>query len=256
MLSEWEEWSSDPLNRMAFGNISLVSNALNEGQIRKRLLHSVRKKRPRPRRSRLFRVWSRVLSSVLAFAFTSHNGGGAKLVPRLLFQELSFQRVAEIRRGEVLFSQALDGGVSIEDVMQGDVHDIDGASDATPGSMADPRVVIIAAGESVSIQQGHLSVREANSESLRCELAWRTGKICANGQSIAEVVRKFNRYNHTKIVIADAAIDRIRIGGLFDATDPYSFASAVSALARIRVVIRSTAGAREIRLESGQKGKQ
>jgi transmembrane sensor len=38
-------------------------------------------------------------------------------------------------------------------------------------------------------------------------------------------VQEFNRYNRRHIAIADPAIAQVRVGGLFEATDPESFAA-------------------------------
>ena len=105
------------------------------------------------------------------------------------------------------------------------------------------------------IPSGRLSIQDLQRISPACRVAWHTGQICTDGQSIAEVVREFNLYNHTKIVIVDPEIGKVRIGGLFEATDPDSFARAVSALTRVHVMVQSTPSGREIRLESEKRAK-
>jgi len=57
------------------------------------------------------------------------------------------------------------------------------------------------------------------------KLAWTSGRISFDGETLAEAVHEFNRYNRQHIVIADPAIAQIRMGGLFEATDPESFAA-------------------------------
>lgn len=57
------------------------------------------------------------------------------------------------------------------------------------------------------------------------KLAWKAGRISFDGETLTEAVREFNRYNRRRFTIADPAIAQIRVGGLFDATDPASFAA-------------------------------
>ena len=68
-------------------------------------------------------------------------------------------------------------------------------------------------------------VRHESPEYVARKLAWTAGRISFDGETLAEAVREFNRYNRRHFTIADPAISEIRVGGLFDATDPESFAA-------------------------------
>lgn len=57
------------------------------------------------------------------------------------------------------------------------------------------------------------------------KLAWTSGRISFDGETLTEAVHEFNRYNRRHIAIADPTIEKLRIGGLFEATDPESFAA-------------------------------
>jgi transmembrane sensor len=57
------------------------------------------------------------------------------------------------------------------------------------------------------------------------KLAWTSGRLSFDGETLTDAVHEFNRYNRRHFAIADPAIAQIRIGGLFDATDPESFAA-------------------------------
>jgi len=61
-------------------------------------------------------------------------------------------------------------------------------------------------------------------------LAWREGQIVLEGESLAEAVAEFNRYNARKLLITDAALAQERIVGQFRATEPMTFAVAVSTI--------------------------
>ncbi len=48
------------------------------------------------------------------------------------------------------------------------------------------------------------------------------------------MVAEFNRYNRRQMVIADPAIENLRIGGGFEATDPESFIAALERTLGVR----------------------
>jgi transmembrane sensor len=54
------------------------------------------------------------------------------------------------------------------------------------------------------------------------ELAWTHGKLILTGERLPEVVRELNRYHRQKVLIADPALERMKIGGTIDpATNDY-----------------------------------
>lgn len=59
-------------------------------------------------------------------------------------------------------------------------------------------------------------------------LAWRAGRIDLSGESLAEAVEEFNRYNRRKLIIASADLLPERLYGVFRTDDPEGFAYAVS----------------------------
>lgn len=61
-------------------------------------------------------------------------------------------------------------------------------------------------------------------------------RISLDDVPIAEAVARFNRVNRTQIAVADPAIGRLRIVGLFRADDPEGFARAAAAMAGADVV--------------------
>ena len=52
---------------------------------------------------------------------------------------------------------------------------------------------------------------------------WQTGKLVFEGGALDLIASEFNRYNRRQLVVADAIADE-RFSGVFDATDPASFA--------------------------------
>jgi transmembrane sensor len=54
--------------------------------------------------------------------------------------------------------------------------------------------------------------------------AWLKGELRFDGQSLEEAVVEFNRYNEQQLVIVDPRIRRVAVGGVYTASDPYTFA--------------------------------
>jgi transmembrane sensor len=99
-----------------------------------------------------------------------------------------------------------------------------------PSSRAPLRVLgnsapYAAANDSIVFGPSSWVVRHESPDYVARKLAWTTGRISFDGETLTEAVQEFNRYNRRHFAIADPAIARIRVGGLFEATDPESFAA-------------------------------
>ena len=80
-------------------------------------------------------------------------------------------------------------------------------------------------GDSVVLGRGAWEIKHETSDYMARKFAWTSGRISFEGETLAEAVHEFNRYNRRHLTIADPAIAQLRVGGLFDATDPESFAA-------------------------------
>lgn len=60
------------------------------------------------------------------------------------------------------------------------------------------------------------------------ELAWRDGKIAFSGETLQRVAVEFSRYSRTPIRIPDPEVAKLRVVGLYSATDPVGFARAAA----------------------------
>jgi transmembrane sensor len=76
-------------------------------------------------------------------------------------------------------------------------------------------------------------------------LAWRGGEIALENETVASAVAQFNRYNRRQLVIADPALGRERLIGLFQLDRPEDFAASLAASLDVTV----TSGPAEIRLD-------
>jgi transmembrane sensor len=70
-------------------------------------------------------------------------------------------------------------------------------------------------------------VRAVGAEEVDRALAWRQGAIAFQGESLSQAVDEINRYNRTRITVADPAIGGLRVAGYFRSDDPRAFVQAV-----------------------------
>ncbi len=70
----------------------------------------------------------------------------------------------------------------------------------------------------------------------RRELSWADGRLVFEQDSVAEVVRRFNRFNRVQIHISDAKLAARPVSAVFDAADPESFIVFLESVANVRVL--------------------
>jgi transmembrane sensor len=71
--------------------------------------------------------------------------------------------------------------------------------------------------------------------SIARKLAWQNQMLVFDGDSLAEVIAQFNRYNERQLVITDPSVATIRIGGYFRPTNLDAFVSVLQSDFGIRV---------------------
>lgn len=79
------------------------------------------------------------------------------------------------------------------------------------------------------------AVEPVSPDLLSRELAWREGKIAFEGERLDQAAAAFARYSNTRIEIADPALAREPVTGLFAASDPAGFAHATASIFGARV---------------------
>ena len=72
------------------------------------------------------------------------------------------------------------------------------------------------------------TVQRISPREVERDLAWREGKIVFKGDSLEDAARAFARYGDPRVVIADPALAREPITGLFAANDPAGFCRTVA----------------------------
>ncbi|HEY6922353.1 MAG TPA: FecR domain-containing protein [Steroidobacteraceae bacterium] len=100
------------------------------------------------------------------------------------------------------------------------------ASTATEFSLGpDQQIVMPATGS-----MGH--VRKVDSHR---ELAWADGRLIFDHDPVAEVVKRFNRFNRIQIKVLDPELAARPVSAVFNVSDPEAFVSFLESVANIRV---------------------
>lgn len=93
----------------------------------------------------------------------------------------------------------------------------------------------LSAGEAAIVLPGRVSVSRVEPQQLESRLAWTTGRLEFRGETLGEAVAEFNRYNRRQLKLADSSLAALRVGGTFNATDPESFAAALTSAFNLQV---------------------
>jgi transmembrane sensor len=105
------------------------------------------------------------------------------------------------------------------------------AVDSAHGQATPP----LSAGDAAVLRPDRVSVSRLEPQLVARRMAWTTGRLEFRGETLAEAVAEFNRYNHRQIRLASADLAGLRVGGNFAATDPESFAGALASAFKLRV---------------------
>jgi transmembrane sensor len=103
---------------------------------------------------------------------------------------------------------------------------------AAPDAVPEP----LHAGQALRAAGADISVQALGADEIDKSLSWRSGLIVLRETSIAEAVAEFNRYNTRKIVVADADVAGLEVGGVFRATDVDAFLRLLEGAFPVRVV--------------------
>ena len=71
-------------------------------------------------------------------------------------------------------------------------------------------------------------------------LAWRSGQISLENETLGYAVAQFNRYNHRKLIVGDADLEAERLIGLFNIDRPEDFAATLEASLNVDVKVSPT----------------
>jgi transmembrane sensor len=83
----------------------------------------------------------------------------------------------------------------------------------------------LSAGQSAIASGGGVELENLRQGDLARKLAWRNQMLVFDGDSLADVIVQFNRYNKRQLVITDPTLAALRIGGYFRPTNLDAFVS-------------------------------
>jgi transmembrane sensor len=92
-----------------------------------------------------------------------------------------------------------------------------------PSSAGSADFVLLPAGSVAHAADAGVLVKEETAAEAEAALSWRQGYVVLHDTPIADAAAEFNRYNTRKIVIRDAEVGQIRIGGNFRSTSTDAF---------------------------------
>jgi transmembrane sensor len=96
----------------------------------------------------------------------------------------------------------------------------------------------IAAGSRTFVRGESSAIKAINaSDDVERQLAWRTGELALNGETLAHAASELNRYNHRKLLIDDPQLGQKPLVGYFRTDQPESFGRAVAAMLGARVEV-------------------
>lgn len=97
------------------------------------------------------------------------------------------------------------------------------------------RTAMLTPGDDAVATLQAISVTRKTDSDLANALAWQRGVVVFKHTPLGEAVLEFNRYNKTKLVIADPAVARLTIGGEFRTDNLDDFLNLAQAVLRLRV---------------------
>lgn len=162
-----------------------------------------------------------------------------------------------LERGEVLFTVKKDPGrffnvrvghttvralgtvFAVRRLNEADFNTVveDGQVEIIPDALPVRRV---AAGYFAKVSRDGIKVERHEELDIDRRVAWTSGLLFFKGESLAEAVAEFNRYNHRQLRIADPSIADKQIGGPFQLNDPDRFAESMKHMFGIRYEVVAT----------------
>ena len=91
-------------------------------------------------------------------------------------------------------------------------------------------MTILEAGQVATFRSGAAAPEVATAPAaIERSLAWRSGEIALENETLGSAVEQFNRYNQQQLVIVDGDLTGARLVGLFRIDRPGDFAATLSA---------------------------
>ena len=131
----------------------------------------------------------------------------------------------------------LEGRVKVSSVLEsGAVHGR--ATQATPGGLSPNAKAVSVSIDLADGQRAAVTAQGIEREAgptLEAVAAWTERRLVFRDERLADVVAEFNRYRVAPLVIDDSQLAQLRMGGVFDASDPESLLSYLKSFETIDV---------------------
>jgi len=116
------------------------------------------------------------------------------------------------------FSVYRHGGQTQVNVLEGRVK-----VEQVQGSGTDTGAAIMTRGQSALAEGNSILILQHTEREIQNKLAWRTGRLVFEHQTVAEIVAEFNRYNKIQLV-AHGRVAEMEMGGSFEPNNAEGFA--------------------------------
>lgn len=90
--------------------------------------------------------------------------------------------------------------------------------------------------QTLAVTAAGVAVAAAPEAEVQAVQAWRRGEIVFEGQRLSEAVEEYNRYLVRKLVIEDAKVGAMRLGGRFLTDNPETFLEALRTTFGLRII--------------------
>jgi transmembrane sensor len=100
---------------------------------------------------------------------------------------------------------------------------------------APSRIATLAPGDIAVAEKDSLHVRTLPRRDLADDLGWRRGVLIFRRTTLAEAASQFNRYNTHKLVVRDADVAALQLGGTFQTNNPELFARVARDVLGLRI---------------------
>ena len=123
-----------------------------------------------------------------------------------------------VSEGKVKVFSGLSNLDALPHLVEQDAAAVDTAADddAFPSAVRD---VLLLAGEAAQYQQDSLSKTQLEQDRMEKTLAWQTGALLFDGETLEQAMLEISRYTDQHLVIVDASIRQLRVGGRFKTDD-------------------------------------
>lgn len=94
----------------------------------------------------------------------------------------------------------------------------------------------VGAGSGAVIQPHDVSLTQLEPKMVGQRVAWQSGLIELDGDTVEQAITEFNRYRPAPILIGDSRVSSLRVGGRFRTTDSRDFLTALQVSLPVRAV--------------------